>query len=186
MFLQPFLYYGIGFFEKERGLEKDQAALTLAGIALIAGVLGNALSGFIGDRLARRVRGAYALMAGVAFSIGMPFMLVGFTSRLIPLACASLGLGAFCYFLCMPAVNTQIANSVSPDKRAMAYALAVFILHCLGDTAALPAFGKVSTLVGTKQNTFLLFSGALLLAGLSCFLAARFAAKEEPVVAGPA
>ena len=180
MFLQPFLHYGIGFFEKERGLEKNQAALTLAGIALIAGALGNALSGFIGDRLAKRMNGAYALMAGVAFSVGMPFMLLGFTSHVIPLACASLGLGAFCYFLCMPAVNTQIANSVTPDKRAMAYALAVFILHCLGDTAALPAFGQVSTLVGTKQSAFLLFSFALLLAGLSCFLAARFAAKQEP------
>jgi len=61
----------------------------------------------------------------------------------------------------------------------MSYALAVFILHCLGDTAALPAFGRVSELVGTKEKTFLIFSGALLLAGISCFLAARFAPREE-------
>lgn len=179
MFLQPFLHFGIGFFEDVRGLSKDKAALTLASIALIAGALGNAVSGFIGDRLARRINGAYALMAGVAFCVGMPFMLVGFSSSNIPLACASLGLGAFCYFLCMPAVNTQIANSVPPEKRAMAYALAVFILHCLGDTAALPAFGKVSDGIG-KEKAFLFFSAALLLAGASCFLAARFAPRTAP------
>lgn len=183
MFLQPFLHYGIGFFEKERGMPKHEASLLLAGIALAAGALGNAFSGFIGDRLARRTPGAYALLAGLAFCIGMPFMLVGFTSHVIPLAAAALGVGAFCYFLCMPAVNTQIANSVAPEKRAMAYALAVFILHSLGDTAALPAFGKVSTIVGTKQTAFLIFSGALLLAGASCLLAARFAAREKPQTA---
>jgi MFS family permease len=179
MFLQPFLHYGIGFFEKERHMAKDDASILLAGIALVAGALGNAFSGFIGDQLARRSRGAYALLAGVAFSMGMPFMLIGFTSEVIPLAAACLGVGAFCYFLCMPAVNTQIANSVAPEKRAMAYALAVFILHSLGDTAALPAFGKVSMIVGTKHTAFLIFSCALLLAGTCCFLAARFAGKEK-------
>jgi len=180
MFLQPFLHYGIGFFETERNMAKDDASLLLAGIALVAGALGNALSGFIGDRLARRTQGAYALLAGIAFCVGMPCMLVGFSSKVIPVAAAALGAGAFCYFLCMPAVNTQIANSVAPAKRAMAYALAVFILHCLGDTAALPAFGKVSTIAGTKHTAFLIFSCALLLAGASCLIAARFAAREKP------
>jgi MFS family permease len=185
MFLQPFLHYGIGFFEEERSMSKEKAALTLASLALVAGALGNALSGFIGDRLNRRMSGAYALMAGVAFCVGMPFMLIGFTSHYVPLASGALGLGAFCYFLCMPAVNTQIANSVPAERRAMAYALAVFILHCLGDTAALPAFGKVSTYVGNKETTFMIFSGALLLAGACCFLAARFAPKQEPVPEKP-
>jgi len=186
MFLQPFLHYGIGFFEEVREIPKERAALLLASIALVAGALGNALSGFIGDRLNRKVKGAYALMAGIAFCVGMPFMLVGFSSSHIPLAAGALGLGAFCYFLCMPAVNTQIANSVEADKRAMAYALAVFILHCLGDTAALPAFGKVSTVVGGKQTAFLMFSCALLLAGVCCFLAAKFAPRLEPAKTNPA
>jgi len=159
---------------------KKSATLSLAGMALVAGAMGNALSGLIGDRLAKQLRGAYALMAGVAFCVGMPLMLVGFTVHDLRLALPSLGLGAFCYFLCMPAVNTQIANSVPAEKRAMAYALAVFILHCLGDTAALPVFGRVSEFVGSKHTAFLIFSFALLLAGTSCFLAARFAAREEP------
>jgi MFS family permease len=180
MFLQPFLHFGVGFFEEERGMGKKSATLSLAGLALVAGALGNALSGVIGDRLAKRTRGAYALMAGTAFCLGMPFMLVGFTVHDLRIALPSLGLGAFCYFLCMPAVNTQIANSVPAEKRAMAYALAVFILHCLGDTAALPFFGRVSEMVGSKHTAFLMFSFALLLAGSSCFLAARFAAKQEP------
>jgi MFS family permease len=186
MFLQPFLHFGVGFFESERHLSKMKATTSLASIALVAGALGNALSGFIGDRMARRVRGAYALMAGLAFIAGLPFMLAGFTLPGRHLYLPALGIGAFCYFLCMPAVNTQIANSVAAEKRAMAYALAVFILHCLGDTAALPAFGAVADLVESKQRAFTLFSFALLLAGLSCLFAYRSASREDAAPAGRA
>lgn len=186
IFLQPFLHFGVGFFEEARQMTKQKATLSLASLALVAGALGNALSGFIGDRMARRTRGAYALMAGLAFLLGLPFMLAGFSLPDMRLALPALGIGAFCYFLCMPAVNTQIANSVVPQKRAMAYALAVFILHCLGDTAALPAFGKVADLVGGKQVAFTLFSFALLLAGLSCLVAFRFAARERSAPGEPA
>jgi sugar phosphate permease len=180
MFLQPFLHFGVGFFEEARRMSKQTATLSLASIALVAGALGNALSGFIGDRMAKRTRGAYALLAGMAFVTGLPFMLAGFTLEDRNLYLPALGIGAFCYFLCMPAVNTQIANSVAAEKRAMAYALAVFILHCLGDTAALPVFGKVSDAVGGKQLAFTLFSFSLLLASLSCFVAYRFAVRPDP------
>ena len=183
MFLQPFLHFGVGFFEEARNMSKETATLSLASIALVAGALGNAMSGFIGDRMAKRTRGAYALLAGVAFVVGLPFMLAGFTLHDRHLFLPALGIGAFCYFLCMPAVNTQIANSVPPEKRAMAYALAVFILHCLGDTAALPVFGKVSDMVGGKQIAYTIFSFSLLLASLSCILAYRFAARPDPAKA---
>jgi MFS family permease len=186
MFLQPFLHFGVGFFEEARKMTKQEATLSLASLALVAGALGNAFSGFIGDRLARRTRGAYALLAGAAFVIGLPFMLVGFRVEDMRIALPALGVGAFCYFLCMPAVNTQIANSVPPEKRAMAYAVAVFILHCLGDTAALPVFGHVADLVGGKEMAFTIFSFALLLASVSCIIAYRFAIEAAPASQNPA
>jgi hypothetical protein len=79
----------------------------------------------------------------------------------------------------MPAVNTQIANSVPAHQRAMAYAMAVFILHLLGDTFANPIFGAVSDHIRSMQKTFLIFSFSLLLAGASCLLASRYAARSE-------
>jgi hypothetical protein len=61
----------------------------------------------------------------------------------------------------------------------MAYALAVFILHCLGDTAALPAFGRVSEIVGSKEAAYKIFSFSLLLASFCCVIASRFAARQD-------
>ena len=180
IFLQPLLHFGVPFFEDERHMSKQEATTTLGVIALVAGGLGNMLSGIIGDALARRgVRGAYALMAGVAFTLGLPCLILGFSSADRLLFLPGIGLGAFFYFLCMPAVNTQIANAVPAAQRAAAYAMAVFILHLLGDTFANPIFGAVADHIKSMQRTFLMFSFSLLLAGASCFVASRFAGREE-------
>jgi MFS family permease len=174
-------------------------------IALVAGGLGNTLSGILGDRLARRMKGAYALLAAVGFASGLPFLLLGFTSDTELLFLPALTFGAFCYFLCMPAVNTQIANAVPARQRAMAYALAVFVLHLLGDTLAPILFGGVAHSVfdllawnlglhraldlfdslGT-QAAFVGFSFTLVLSSLCCFLASRSAARDEAAAALPA
>jgi MFS family permease len=184
IFLQPLLHFGVPFFEDERGMTKQEATTTLGVIALVAGGLGNMLSGIIGDALSRRgIRGAYAMMAGVAFTLGLPCLILGFSSAQRSLFLPGIGLGAFFYFLCMPAVNTQIANAVPAAQRAAAYAMAVFILHLLGDTFANPIFGAVADQIKSMQRTFLMFSFSLLLAGASCFVAARFAGREEAAAA---
>jgi len=182
--LVPLLHFGVKFFESKHAMTKVQATTTLGAIALVAGALGNTLSGITGDRLARRFKGAYALLAGVAFAAGLPFLIIGFTAQSKLILVPALTVGAFCYFLCMPAVNTQIANVVSARQRAMAYALAVFILHLLGDTTAPPVFGQVSKMLGSRETTFVLFSFSLLLASVCCFVASRFAARDEARFAG--
>ncbi len=178
MILVPLLHFGIGFFEAERGMSKVQATTYLGLIGLVAGVLGSVLSGVLGDRLARRTRGAYALLAGCAYAVALPAMIVGFAAREPIAIVASLLVGATCMFMCMPAVNTQIANVVRPDQRAMAYALAVFILHFLGDMAAPPAFGAVADALGSTGDTFLRFVGVLVVAAACCFAAAKTAKHD--------
>ncbi|HMC67498.1 MAG TPA: MFS transporter, partial [Gemmataceae bacterium] len=211
--LVPLLHFGVGFFEDKHKMSKEDATVTLGVIALIAGALGNSLSGVIGDRLARRRKGAYAFLAGIAYLVGLPCLLFGLTTPSKQLMLPALTLGAFCLFLSMPAVNTQIANCVSAKQRAMAYALAVFILHLLGDTAAPPVFGKVAEALSEKpaasasaaahesgkaeetapshragdpigtQRAFAYFSFSLLLASACCFLAARTAWRDEELAA---
>lgn len=183
--LVPLIHNGIEFFIQLRGMDKKGARVALGLIALVAGGAGNTLSGILGDRLRRKFKGAYAALAGVSFLLGYPCLLVGFLvpDRIVFLP--ALTVGAFCIFLTMPAVNTQIANVTRPTQRAMAWALAVFILHLLGDTLSPPLFGAVDVAVG-RQKAFVVFSTALFPAALCCFLAARFAARDEARAAGEA
>lgn len=175
--LAPILHFAVGFFEDTRGMSKVQATATLGAVALVAGVIGNTLSGFLGDRIAKRRKGAYALLAGIAYGLAMPCMLIGFSVQSPWAYIPALTLGSMGLFLCMPAVNTQIANVVSSGQRAMAYALAVFILHFLGDMTAPPVFGAVADRIGTDQ-AFVWFSFALLAASACCLLASRTAAAD--------
>ncbi len=185
--LVPLLHFGVGFFQDKHGMTKKEATTTLGAIALVAGALGNWLSGVIGDRLARRVRGSYALLAGIAFAFGLPWLVIGFTSGRREVFIPALMMGAFCYFLCMPAVNTQIANVVSARQRAMAFAAAVFILHLLGDTMAPTIFGGTSEALGKRlgsevlgrQYAYVGFSCALVLASICALLASRTAGQDE-------
>jgi MFS family permease len=180
MILVPLLHFGIAFFEEERDMTKMQASTALGVIGLIGGVLGMLLSGVLGDRLARRTRGAYALLAGIAYALALPALLIGFTAADHTVIFIAMLVGATCLFMCMPAVNTQIANVVAPERRAMAYALAVFILHFLGDMAAPPAFGAIAEHYGGAELAFVRFSIALVLAATCCFIAARTAARDTP------
>lgn len=180
MILVPLLHFGIAFFEEDRNMTKMQASTALGVIGLVGGVLGMLLAGWLGDRLARRTRGAYALLAGIAYTLALPALLVGFISKDHTVIFIAMLIGATCLFMCMPAVNTQIANSVAPERRAMAYALAVFILHFLGDMAAPPAFGAIADHYGGAELAFIRFSGALVLAASCCFVAVRTAPRDTP------
>jgi hypothetical protein len=113
---------------------------------------------------------------------GWPCLFVGFWAQSPWVFLPALTLGCFFYFLCMPAVNTQIANVASPAQRATAWALAVFILHMLGDTAAPPLFGFASRQLG-RQQAFAFFSFALLLSGACCLIAAWTAPADTERVA---
>jgi len=171
------IHFGIKFFHEERGMPEDQAQIYFGFMALISGILGNTVGGILGDRLAKRIRGGYALLAGISYLAALPLLLIGFhvTERLISFS--SLTAGSFCLFLCMPVVNAQIASVTHPDQRGAAWALAICILHLFGDTFNPPLFGAVSDKY-TRLTAFTWFSFSLLLAGVCCLLAARFARRD--------
>jgi MFS family permease len=148
--LVPLLHFGVGYMQDKYKMDILHATLSIGSISLVAGCLGNWLSGVIGDRLAKRFKGAYAMLAGIAYIAGAPLLILGFSTDSVPVMLAALMAGAFCFFLCMPAVNTQIANSVPFQLRAMAFAMAVFILHLLGDMFAPYLFGRVYDILGER------------------------------------
>jgi predicted MFS family arabinose efflux permease len=182
----PLIHFGVEFFVGTRGMGKTEARVSLGLMALVAGALGNTLSGVVGDHFAKRWSGAYAWLAGIGFLVGWPCLLVGFSAESRWLFLPALTLGCFFYFLCMPAVNTQIANVVSPRQRASAWALAVFILHLLGDTLAPWLFGKVEDQGLEREHVFLCFSLALPLAGVCCLIGGFTARKDVERLAHPA
>jgi MFS family permease len=176
--LVSWIHFGVEFFTDVRGMNRQTARITLGILALVSGALGNTVGGVLGDRLARTHRGAYAFLAAIGYLAAVPLLMIGFLSPEMWIFIPTLTAGSFCLFMCMPAVNAQIAAVTPPHQRAMAWSLAVFILHLLGDTAAPWVFGKVDEHYG-RVFAFGTFTFALLLAGYCCLLAARFARADD-------
>jgi len=172
----PIVHFGVDFFQTIRKWDKEDVTLMVA-IATFAGVGGNLLSGFIGDKLQRRLPGIYALIAAIGFLGGLPFMVLALNAGSVAAATPMLSLTMFCYFACMPAVNAQIASVTLPTQRSMAFALTVFILHLLGDTISPPLFGIISK--ATSQETAFTYLPYILVAsGVLSFMASRSAPRD--------
>ncbi len=171
------IHFGIKFFTQVRGMDAEDAKISFGLMALISGVLGNTVGGILGDRLAKRIRGGYALLAGFSYLVALPLLLVGFHSTERWISFSSLTAGSFCLFLCMPVLNAQIANVTHPDQRGAAWARAIFILHLFGDTFNPPLFGAVSDDHG-RLNAYTWFSFSLIPAGVCCLVASRFAGRD--------
>src|SRR5262249_62350243 len=90
--------------------------------------------------------------------------------------------GSLFFSVCTPAVNTQIANVPSPQLRGAAWAVAVFVLHLLGDMSAPPVFGSVTETID-RQRAYLYFSLALIPATICCLLATLTARRDSERVA---
>jgi predicted MFS family arabinose efflux permease len=174
--LVPLLHFGKGFFLEVHKMTEEQTGVAMGILALVGG-LGSVVSGIFGSWLGQRTKGGAALLAGVGYLAALPCLYVGFTADSRVVFQTALSLGSFFLFFCMPAVNTQIANVVRPRLRATAWALAVFVLHLLGDASSPPLFGRLMEAVG-RETAFLRFSLALVPASLCCFIAVFTAARD--------
>lgn len=173
----PTINFGPRYFETVKGISLAKVSVTFGVVAAIAGIGGSYLSGLIGDMRARRHPGSYAAVAAFCFLLGTPLIMIGIHATHPTLYLVGMLLGFTLFFACMPALNTQIANVVSPHKRAMAFAVTVFVLHLLGDTISPPLFGFVKQNTST-ETAFWIFPPVLLLSALACWLASRSAPRD--------
>lgn len=172
----PLLHFAAKYFETVRGFTKPEANMLMV-LASIAGIAGSFIGGIAGDWLNKKTRAAYAIVAAVGYTLGIPFILLGLFSTAQFIYVSSMIIGPLFIFMCMPVVNTHIANVVNARQRAMAYAVTVFVLHLLGDTVSPILFGAMSDSVGMGE-AFFIFPFTLLLSGALCLIAARYAAGD--------
>jgi len=205
--LVPLMHFGIGYFE-DLQMEKKTVTNTLGVLVFFGGIGGAVIGGLLGDKLRKTDPGAYALLAGLGFLIGFPSMIAALYLAPHMICFVALFVTFTAFFMCMPLVNTQIANSVPATQRALAFAAAVFVLHVLGDFTSPPLFEFISAKIGpgdiaatsdlasmaemraaARLKTFVGFSFSLLLSSMFCFMAWRAAQTDtqtstvEPVPA---
>lgn len=118
---------------------------TPMGLALaVAGLLGVLIGMWLPDRLQRATRRAYLIWPALAVLVAIPF---GAAGLLAPDRWTSLGLLFVASILltsCLGPCNTVTANVVPANRRAVGYALSIFLLHLFGDIPSPPLIGGLA------------------------------------------
>jgi sugar phosphate permease len=157
------------YLERERGIPLDKANYYFGLIAVVDGLFGTAVGGWLGDRWLRRSRGAYYGISALSALLAIPGALYAFYGK--PGAVfGALAVAEFFLFLNTGPLNAAIVNSVAAPIRATAIGVNLFVIHLLGDAISPPLIGAISdrsnlrfgltiTLLGMVASAAVLFYG---------------------------
>ena len=139
------------YLERVRGLDLARADLLVGGVTAVAGLGGTFVGGYIGDRLAQRVRHGHLWLSGVAtLGASLPAWLA-LTATSPATYQSSLFVAEFLLFLSTGPINVVIVSAVPAGMRAMAVAVSIFVIHALGDAISPPIIGTLADLGGLAR-----------------------------------
>jgi predicted MFS family arabinose efflux permease len=158
------------YFVRERHLGVAQAGTIFGVLLLLAGFLGTLLGGLLGDRLARKHRGAHFTFSGLTLLASIPFSVLAVTSATPWLYWAAMGITLFFLFLNYGPLNAAMVNVLPSQARARGVGLHTTTIHLFGDACSPFLIGLASDAMGLRipilaTGLLVAVSGALLLAG---------------------
>jgi hypothetical protein len=144
---------------------RAEATVQFGAVVVITGLAGTLMGGWLADALRRRIANADLWVSGVSALAAAPLAVVALTAPSPPLWLAALVVGQLFLFASTGPINDVIVAVVPPSERATASAVAIFVMHAIGDVPSPPLIGAVSdrTSLGTA---ILLVPAAILAAGL--------------------
>ncbi|MBI5210993.1 MAG: MFS transporter [Elusimicrobia bacterium] len=162
------------FFVRVRGLDVSRAGDLFGAVTAGAGLLGIALGGWLAERRSRDFGKAYFLVAGWGMLAGLPLAVAAVLVRDLRLSLALLFAAEFLVFLYMGPLNAVVASVTSPDKRTLAFAANIFVVHAVGDTLSPAAIGAASDALGLRTALVLALSCLAPAAGLCLWGAGHY------------
>ncbi|MBM4784047.1 MAG: MFS transporter [Archangiaceae bacterium] len=170
--LVTFATGGIGdwfaeFLHRVRGMELEKATLAIGASAIIGGLLGTSLGGFVADRLVGVTRQPYLAVSGV-FMVPATLLvcLALFVFEDPTWVIASVIAAQVFVWAYNAPVNALLVNSVEPSLRARAFGISILCIHALGDAVSPPIIGSISDRTGTLVGALVIVPVTLALGGL--------------------
>jgi hypothetical protein len=129
------------------------------------GLVATLAGGWAGDALRTRYSGSYFLVSGAVMCLGAP-LLVAMIYLPFPLAWGPMACAIFCLFFNTGPTNTITANVIPPALRARGFAIAILVMHLLGDALSPTLLGAIAGKNDRFDLAFLVVAAMVLLGGL--------------------
>lgn len=162
------------FLQRSFGLEVARGNTIFGMITVISGIIGTLAGGWLGDRFQRRSAAGYLYVSAVGFLLGAPLMILALTTSNLTLCLTAIFAAELFLFLNTGPLNTVLVNVVTPGRRAMGFAINIFVIHALGDAMSPAIIGSLSDRWGLPR--------ALLITPLAVLIAGCFALRGGRLV----
>ncbi len=164
-------YWMPAFLERERGMTGIEATQTFGAIALVTGLVGTFIGGWLGDFFLRKSKQSYLWVSGIATLAAAPITYVALSDPRRAVFLTAIVIAEILIFMSTGPVNSAIINAVAPGDRATALGLSVFVMHFLGDIPSPLIIGTISH-KSSLEHAFLIIPVAIIVAGLIWMYAA--------------
>ncbi len=175
-------YWAPKFLSHERGLTLRDANDWLGVVLFVSGLVGTALGGWLGDRLAPRIPGAYFWVAGCSMLLSVPFVTTALVASRPAVIFSAMAIGLTLAFVYTGPSSAILVNVTLPRIRAAACAINILFIHLLGDIPSPPIMGLVGDLTGRMVWGLGITIPALAASGLVFCFGARYLARDEAAV----
>jgi MFS family permease len=181
--------YGIffwipSFLARSFGLGLVDRGWLFGAVLFFGGTLGILLGGFLGDRLGKSNKAAYAKVPAYAFLATFPFYVGAVLSPNVPLAIALFMIPTALGLMWLGPVLSAFQHLVRPSMRATASSIFLLINNLLGIGVGVYVLGQLSTMLepmfGSESLRYSILIGSLLyiVAAGFFFLASRHLEKD--------
>ena len=138
------------YFTRYFGYSVGQAGLTFGTLTVAAGLLGTLLGGCAADWLLKKTEKAYFWVSACGFLISLPLALAALYANSPQQALVFFFAAEAAVFAHSGPLNAAIIAHSPENRRSMAFAAFVFIIHALGDAFSPTAIGALSDLFTLK------------------------------------
>jgi MFS family permease len=132
-------------------LSVGHAGLLFGGVTVAGGLVGSLVGGYLSDRIRRSERTADLLVSGWGLLLGLPLAAAAIAAPSLNASIACLFLAECALFLNMGPLNSVIVSVTRLEKRSMAFAANIFVIHLLGDAASPAIIGWGSDRFGLSR-----------------------------------
>jgi predicted MFS family arabinose efflux permease len=128
------------YMQRSFAMNAGQASTLFGGIAVVTGLTGTLVGGWLGDRR----RGAHLYLSAWSMLISLPAFVLCIATDSVQLFLASLVVTQLMFFISTSPINVALLESSPKHLGTSAIAIAVFACHILGDAISAPLIGVVS------------------------------------------
>src|SRR5260370_35185383 len=118
----------LGFRERERGMTGAQATQRFGAIALVTGLVGTFIGGWLGDYFLRKSKQSYLWVSGIATLAAAPITYVALSDPRRAVFLTAIVMAAILIFMSTGPVNSAIINVVGPGDSATALGLPLLVI----------------------------------------------------------